>query len=279
MQAVGLPLTRSMIRMNFNSTYFMEIFRGVDDNQTKVYESEWFTQDADHVFEPIEMTDGRLCNADPNEQIEFKFIRRNQFMMQNSEMCSLKTTLQKLNEMLKSQLVPMQEPKGKDSGASLKIHCVMEPVDQFSDYLNSGYQISLVGAIDFTYSNGSVESPQSLHYVDQVEGNHYLNSLKAVMQVLHQYDSDKKYPFYGFGAIPTHMNASKVSDCFPINGNEADPSIRGIDELVRTYQSVLHSVKLSGPTRFAPLIRQTRKHVKQCQDEKNYHVLLILTDG
>jgi hypothetical protein len=67
MQAVGLPLTRSMIRMNFNSTYFMEIFRGVDDNQTKVYESEWFTQDADHVFEPIEMTDGRLCNADPNE--------------------------------------------------------------------------------------------------------------------------------------------------------------------------------------------------------------------
>jgi hypothetical protein len=87
-------------------------------------------------------------------------------MMQNSEMCSLKTTLQKLNEMLKSQTVPMQEPKGKDSGASLKIHCVMEPVDQFSDYLNSGYQISLVGAIDFTYSNGSVESPQSLHYVD-----------------------------------------------------------------------------------------------------------------
>jgi len=103
---------RSLIRMNFNSTYFMEIYRGSANNQTKIYESEWFTYEADHVFEPIEMTDGRLCNADPNESIDFRFIKRNQFLMQNELVCSLNITLKGLNNMLKDNPVPLRDPKG-----------------------------------------------------------------------------------------------------------------------------------------------------------------------
>ena len=35
----------------------------------------------------------------------------------------------------------------------------------FMDYLRSGWQISLVGAIDYTGSNGTPNLPNSLHYM------------------------------------------------------------------------------------------------------------------
>lgn len=34
-----------------------------------------------------------------------------------------------------------------------------------------------------------------------------------------------------------------------------------------------------GPTKFAPLIRQCRKHVEECKDPKMYFVMMIITDG
>lgn len=38
-------------------------------------------------------------------------------------------------------------------------------VPTFSEYLRDGYEISLIGAIDFTYSNGLQTNPSSLHHV------------------------------------------------------------------------------------------------------------------
>ena len=55
----------------------MEIYKGVRGNNAKVYESEWFTNDPNHIFNPIEITDGHLCNGNPELEIEIKFINRN----------------------------------------------------------------------------------------------------------------------------------------------------------------------------------------------------------
>jgi len=76
-----------------------------------------------------------------------------------------------------------------------------------------------MGAIDFTYSNGAVSSPKSLHFLDKGNNNQYTRCLRAVTTILDQYDSDKKYPFFGFGAIPEFMKETEVSHCFPLNGN------------------------------------------------------------
>jgi Copine len=81
----------------------------------------------------------------------------------------------------------------------------------------------LIGAIDFTYSNGSATNPSSLHYLGSQQ-NQYEQALDAVGEVLAQYDSDQMYPFYGFGAVP--VGGKVVSHCFPLN--PAQPNLHGM---------------------------------------------------
>lgn len=44
-------------------------------------------------------------------------------------------------------------------------------IPSFSDYLKEGMQISLIGAIDFSYSNGAAENPNSLHNITSGQSN------------------------------------------------------------------------------------------------------------
>jgi hypothetical protein len=67
--------------------------------------------------------------------------------------------------------------------------------------------------------------------------------------------------FYGFGGVPVYMRETEVNDCFPLNGNIANPSIKGVDQVLDVYQKNLDKIKLGGPTRFAPLIKNAREQV------------------
>ena len=134
-----------------------------------------------------------------------------------------------------------------------------------------------MGGIDFTFSNGAPSNPTSLH--TQTGRNQYMASLKAVTEILNQYDSDKKYPIYGFGGIPEFMNWSHVSHCFPLNGNVVNPSLEGVEGVMAAYQDNVNNIKFMGPTHFADLLKECRKQVKECKNEKMYHILMILTDG
>ena len=96
------------------------------------------------------------------------------------------------------------------------VHCEYENVPTFTDYRGDGYDISLIGAIDFTYSNGLQNNPNSYHHIS--EQNQYIQAINSVGKILDQYDSDKVYPIYGFGGAPTFMGSNEVSHCFPLNG-------------------------------------------------------------
>lgn len=52
-KASGLPSQNSFLSMNFATTYVLEMYKGSRGNNAKVYESEWFTNDLNHVFEDI----------------------------------------------------------------------------------------------------------------------------------------------------------------------------------------------------------------------------------
>ena len=69
----GLAQKLSLIRMEFSATNFLEIYR----DESKIYESEWFFNEPDHEFNPIEISDSHFCLNDPNTPIEFRLIRRN----------------------------------------------------------------------------------------------------------------------------------------------------------------------------------------------------------
>lgn len=55
---------------------------------------------------------------------------------------------------------------------------------------------------------------------------------------------------YGFGGIPEFMDQTEVSNCFPLNGNKTDPSVDGLENLIKIYRESLSVVKLWGPTFF-----------------------------
>ena len=73
-------------------------------------------------------------------------------------------------------------------------------------------------------SNGSRESPESLHYIDMNRGqqNQYQRAIQAVGEIIQDYDSDKYFPVLGFGArLPPAYDT--VSHLFFVNGDTTSP--------------------------------------------------------
>uniref|UniRef100_A0A668AX40 Copine 3 n=1 Tax=Myripristis murdjan TaxID=586833 RepID=A0A668AX40_9TELE len=150
----------------------------------------------------------------------------------------------------------------------------------FLDYIMGGCQLNFTIAIDFTGSNGDPSSPRSLHYINPDGYNEYLAAIWAVGAVIQDYDSNKMFPAFGFGAqIPPTW---QVSHEFPINFNPSNPFCAGIEGVVAAYQKCLPEVKLYGPTNFAPIINHAAHFARQALRQNTasqYYVLLMITDG
>ncbi|XP_073448095.1 copine-9 [Aquarana catesbeiana] len=147
----------------------------------------------------------------------------------------------------------------------------------FVDYIKGGTQLNFTVAIDFTASNGNPSQPTSLHYMNPYQLNAYGMALKAVGEIIQDYDSDKLFPAYGFGAkIPPD---GKISHEFPLNGDMDNPNCVGIQGVLEAYFKSLRTVQLYGPTNFAPVINQVASAAGEVTDGSQYYVLLIITDG
>lgn len=150
----------------------------------------------------------------------------------------------------------------------------------FVEYLAGGLELELSIAIDFTGSNGDPRTPGTLHYIHPDEQlNDYEKAITAVGGVIARYDSDQKFPCYGFGA----KYGGVVQHFFQV-GNS--PELNGINGVLQAYRQVfLSGLTMSGPTVFAEIIDYTAatsrsKHeALQRIGKQAYKVLLILTDG
>ncbi|XP_020778827.2 copine-3-like isoform X1 [Boleophthalmus pectinirostris] len=174
-----------------------------------------------------------------------------------------------------------QKKKGyKNSGViSVKL-CQVVKEYTFLDYIMGGCQINFTVAVDFTGSNGDPRSPNSLHYISPQGVNEYLSAIWSVGNVIQDYDSDKMFPAFGFGAqIPPSW---QVSHEFPLNFNPANPFCAGVEGIVEAYRICLPQVKLYGPTNFSPIINHVACFANQALQQttaSQYFVLLIITDG
>ena len=59
------------------------------------------------------------------------------------------------------------------------------------DYIVSGMEMNFVVAIDFTASNGDPGNPQSLHFNQSHYPNQYIQAIRAVGDIIQDYDTDK----------------------------------------------------------------------------------------
>ncbi|XP_035269838.1 copine-3 isoform X1 [Anguilla anguilla] len=168
----------------------------------------------------------------------------------------------------------------KNSGVvSVKL-CQVVKEYTFLDYIMGGCQINFTVGVDFTGSNGDPRSPDSLHYISPNGVNEYLTAIWSVGQVIQDYDSDKMFPAFGFGAqVPPTW---QVSHEFPLNFNPSNPFCTGIEGVVEAYRACLPQVKLYGPTNFSPIINHQAQFATQALQQttaSQYFVLLIITDG
>jgi hypothetical protein len=123
------------------------------------------------------------------------------------------------------------------------------------DYLRSGWAVSLSVAVDFTASNGKLNEPGTLHYIDPNDLSKMTPYEQAILQVgkiLEPYDHNRQFPVFGYGAIPRYMGIDDISHCFNLNG-QANPEVYGVEGILKAYRDAIYGgIELYGPTNFSP---------------------------
>jgi len=153
------------------------------------------------------------------------------------------------------------------------------PQPSFADYLSGGCEIQLGVAIDFTGSNGDPRQPGTLHYINPNEKNDYEKAITAIGGVLANYDTDRKFPVWGFGA-KYNGQVYHLFQCGPTAEVDGIPGV--IEAYHKTFQTGL---VMSSPTVVTQVIDTAAAFARNGQEEAKregklkYSILLILTDG
>jgi Copine/C2 domain len=130
---------------------------------------------------------------------------------------------------------------------------------EFVDYLSGGCQISLAVAIDFTASNGDPRQPGTPHYFhppESKEWNDYEKAIFAVGSILAKYDSDQRFPVWGFGAKYNNV----VRHCFQC-GSEVE--VEGVQGIMDAYRGVFRTpLTMSYPTKLTEIIQTAAAYAR-----------------
>ncbi|TXG65741.1 hypothetical protein EZV62_007016 [Acer yangbiense] len=140
--------------------------------------------------------------------------------------------------------------------------CIEKEQYTFLDYISSGFELNFMVAVKRLYRLNS-----------------YQQAIMEVGEAIQFYDSDKRFPAWGFGGKAFN---GVVSHCFNLNGIPNGSEVEGVDGIIAAYASALHNVALAGPTLFGPVINMAAQIASQSlsyNDRSKYFVLLIITDG
>ena len=233
-------------------------------------------------WEPVRVSMQRLCNGDLQRPLRLEVLHResdDEFV----PVGLIDTTAAVL--LAPGAQLALKHPRGKPKpvGTVMVQSATVIAEPTFMEYLAGGLEISLVVGIDMTASNGEPTDPRSLHYRGGAAPNAYQTALQAVGAVLAPYDSDGRIPAYGYGALLPPYNV--VSHCFALGGSPDSPACDGVAGVLQAYDTALKSVRLSGPTCFAPLISAAAHAANAAAASAaaagslSYSVLLIITDG
>jgi len=149
-----------------------------------------------------------------------------------------------------------------------------QTLDEVQEALRkSGLESSnLIIGIDYTKSNTwngkRTFNNQSLHAIIPNVLNPYQEAIQIIGKTLEPFDDDKLIPVFGFGDSRT--TDKTVFPYYP------DRVCYGFQEVLQSYTDITPLLIFSGPTSFAPLIREAINIVRNA---RAYHILVIVADG
>lgn len=131
---------------------------------------------------------------------------------------------------------------------------------------------NLIFGIDYTMSNKSQGQKtfegRNLHAISDSFLNPYQRVICILGETLEPFDEDGIIPVYGFGDFKCKDKA--IFELKP--GGKCE----GFSDVLDVYNEVTPTIKLGGPTNFAPLIYKAIEIVKETNE---YHILVIVADG
>ncbi|ORY01096.1 Copine-domain-containing protein, partial [Basidiobolus meristosporus CBS 931.73] len=254
-----------------------------DGSYALVYQSEVQHKSVNPGWAPASVPVVHICNRDYERPLLVEVMDWSRFG-KHSLVGYCSTTVHDLMAAIGSELL-LSNAHDKKGGLHGKVYvsaCRIEKSETFLDYLHAGAQLSMTVAIDFSKSNGDFGNPASLHYLSNSRQNSYQEALRAIGGVLEPYDSDRKFPVYGFGgALPDGSNPP----FFALNGNAVKPEVVGTRGILSAYENAVNDIIPIEPTRLAPVIHSVCDKISQglaipsVGGAQNYHVLVVVTDG
>jgi hypothetical protein len=165
-----------------------------------------------------------------------------------------------------------------DENISLIVNIDLMNEYSFCQYLKNNLEINMCLAIDFTISNGNPNHVGSLHELNEYSDNPYEKAIKCCIEIIGEYDTDKIYPCFGYGAILP--NQKEVSHCFNLNLKD-NPNINGLYEILKYYNEAIKKLKFKDPTHFSYVIEKIINMTVEDLNNKKfiYSILVIMTDG
>merc|ERR1711976_724344 len=249
-------------------------------DKSMLYRSEVITQELNPAWKTFELNKDRMmtptltfkvfdCDEDNLIGTESDFI--GEFSVPNMDYCKSgqKFAIIRLNKSYSS--------KKPSSGVFVFRKFAAKKRKRFLDYIQTGLRLNFSCAIDFTGSNGDPSHPSSLHYRSRSATNQYTDAIAPTITVIQDYDDDKIFPCYGFGA--KLRTTGLISHCFPLGVREERAEMYSLDDILTNYWGCMNAIKLWGPTFFAPTIKLILEEFCDAENPSEYQVLLIITDG
>lgn len=177
-----------------------------------------------------------------------------------------------------------------NSGTLIVKQARAKEMPSFKTIINDGLKLNFVIAIDFSYDERAMIqhhilpdetfSPSEEFNEDTIPESKFSKAIKAVGSVIDNYATSQSIQAFGFGA--EMRDTTETQYYFSLNGRE-NAHVDGSSGLFDAYEQSLKYVRLSGPSKFVPLIANVSNKCNEfgrvSQTNQHFTILIIMSHG